>query len=342
MYVCIEIFQAVHQVKVSVIIPVFNVEPFLRQCLESVIHQTLTDLEIICVNDGSTDHSLAILKEYAAKDHRIVILDKENGGQGLARNIAIHRATGEYVGFVDGDDWIDPDMFLHLYTSAQRFDADVTICEFQHYDEAKGLIPQTKWFKLPMHKKFNHIAFRWEDISDIGFHLNSGPFNKLYRNEFIRKHQFKFATDLYYEDIPFVFPCLIRAGNISLVRQPLYFYRHSRPGSTSADKGERQFDIFEIVHLLQTTIQDFPIYEKIKLKFYDYKFNQLFFHCREIDPIYRKEFWDKLKTEFDQLDPEIRKALRIHAFLIKLGMKNGCYFFKVVKYLERVNFHSKL
>lgn len=326
----------VHQVKVSIIIPVFNVEAFLRQCLESVVNQTLKELEIICINDGSTDQSLHILEEYAGKDHRIVIIDKENGGQGLARNMAMQRATGEFVGFVDGDDWIDLNMFFSLYTSAKQCDADVTICEMQHYDTAIGLIPQTEWFKLHIHKKFDHIAFRWEDISEVGFHLNSGPVNKIFKNDFIRKHQFKFATGLYYEDIPFVFPCLIRADKISLVRAPFYFYRYSRPGSTSADKGKRQFEIFEILNQLQTTIQDFPAYEKIKMKFYAYKFDQLFFHCREIEAPCKKEFWEKLKSEFNNLDAEIRKGLRMHAFLIRLGMISGCQFFKAVKYLERV------
>ena len=328
----------VHQVKVSIIIPVFNVETFLRQCLESVIHQTLTELEIICINDGSTDQSLHILEEYAAKDNRIIILDKENGGQGLARNLAMQRATGEYVGFVDGDDWINPNMFFSLYTSAKQYDADVTICEFQLFNTAKGLIPQTEWFKLPIHKKFDHIAFRWADISEVGFHLNSGPVNKLFKNDFIRQHTFTFATDLYYEDIPFVFPSLIRADKISLVRAPFYFYRYSRPGSTTADKGKRQFEIFEILQILQTNIEHFPGHEKIRMLFYAYKFNQLFFHCREIDTTYKVEFWENLKTEFNKLDSESRKCLRMHAFLIKLGRKRGCQFFKVVKYLERLRF----
>ncbi len=336
MYVCIEIFQMVHQVKVSIIIPVFNVETFLRQCLESVIHQTLTELEIICINDGSTDQSLRILEEYAAKDDRIAIIDKENGGQGLARNLAIQRAKGEYVGFVDGDDWIDPNMFFNLYTSAKQFDADVTICEIQLYDAANGLIPQSQWFKLPIHKRFDHIAFRWADISKVGFHLNSGPVNKIFKNDFLRKHQFAFATGLYYEDIPFVFPCLIRAERISMVRTPLYFYRYSRQGSTSADKGKRQFEIFEILNVLKTTIQDVPGHEKLWMQFNAYKFNQLFFHCREIAPTFKKEFWEKLKAEFASLDHETRKGLPIHAFLIRLGMVRGCQVFKAVKYLSRV------
>ena len=90
--------------KVSVIIPVYNVEKYLKQCLDSVVNQTLKDIEIICVNDGSTDNSLEILEEYAQKDNRIIIISQENQGQSVARNIALEKATGEYVGFVDSDD----------------------------------------------------------------------------------------------------------------------------------------------------------------------------------------------------------------------------------------------
>ena len=97
--------------KVSIIIPVYNVEQYLPKCLDSIINQTLKDIEIICINDGSIDNSLSILKEYASKDDRIIIIDKENEGQGIARNLGIKKAKGKYIGFVDPDDWVDIQMF---------------------------------------------------------------------------------------------------------------------------------------------------------------------------------------------------------------------------------------
>lgn len=114
--------------KVSVIIPVYNVEAYLRQCLDSVVNQTLREIEIICVDDGSTDKSAAILKEYAAKDGRIKVLTQSNTGAGAARNAGIARATGEWITFCDADDWIEPDAIEKMVAAAQREDADCVCC----------------------------------------------------------------------------------------------------------------------------------------------------------------------------------------------------------------------
>lgn len=104
--------------KVSIIIPVYNVEKYLRECLDSVIQQTLQDIEIICVNDGSTDNSLQILKEYAQNDSRIKIIDKPNSGYGQTMNVGMQNATGEYIGIVEPDDYVELDMFETLYNTA--------------------------------------------------------------------------------------------------------------------------------------------------------------------------------------------------------------------------------
>lgn len=108
--------------KISIIIPVYNTEKYLSRCLDSAINQTLKDIEIICVNDGSTDNSLDILKEYAAKDNRIKIISKGNEGAAITRNIGINVATGEYIGFIDSDDYVDLDYFEELYSNAPQYD----------------------------------------------------------------------------------------------------------------------------------------------------------------------------------------------------------------------------
>ena len=113
---------------VSVLIPVYNVEDYLERCLDSVLNQTLTQIEVICVNDGSTDRSPEILKEYQENDSRIVIVNKQNGGLPSARNAGIEKARGEYVGFVDSDDYVQPNMFEKLYKTAKAEKSDVVIC----------------------------------------------------------------------------------------------------------------------------------------------------------------------------------------------------------------------
>ena len=112
-------------VKFSIITPVFNTESYLEQCLESILNQTYKNFEIICINDASTDNSLSILKDYAKNDSRIRIINKENGGISAARNSGINAAMGDFLSFIDSDDWIDLDFFEKLYLAAKKYSADI-------------------------------------------------------------------------------------------------------------------------------------------------------------------------------------------------------------------------
>ena len=168
--------------KVSVIIPVYNVEQYLKQCLDSVINQTLKDIEIICVDDGSTDCSLKILKEYAEKDNRITVISTPNVNAGHARNIGLKQAKGMYISFVDSDDWLDPDMLIKLYWKmANNSDIDMCICNFDVIDNKTKQIIQvlgiqhknTKQFDVD--KKGNLIITQDKPIFQI---CNPAPWNK--------------------------------------------------------------------------------------------------------------------------------------------------------------------
>ena len=119
--------------KVSIIIPTYNVEMYLVECMDSVVNQTLKDIEIICINDGSTDSSLEILKGYAEKDDRIIIVDKENGGYGIGMNIGLDKATGEYIGIVEPDDFVPLNMYEELYNKAVENDLDLVKADFYRF-----------------------------------------------------------------------------------------------------------------------------------------------------------------------------------------------------------------
>ena len=123
--------------KVSVILPVYNVSDYLRQCMDSIVGQTLKDIEIICVDDGSTDDSLAILKEYEAKDQRVKVIQQANAGAGAARNKGLEIATGEYLSFLDSDDFVDVNMYEQLYLKAKAKDIDVVYCNCNIYKDKK-------------------------------------------------------------------------------------------------------------------------------------------------------------------------------------------------------------
>ncbi len=316
---------------VSIIVPVYNSETYLNECLDSIIHQTITNIEIICINDGSTDNSLRILQEYASKDDRVIIIDKDNGGQGLARNQAIEIATGEYIGFVDSDDWIDENMFLELYESAKKFSSDVSICEFELFDSKTDKITQPQWTKIPYDTRFDNRSFHWSEATEILFKIQSGPCNKIYESDFLKQINAKFSEGLIYEDIFFVYKCLIYSKIVNYIRKPLYTIRYSRAGSTSSDISKKQFDIFIVLEQLQKSIEQSGNFELLKKVFYKYKFNQYFFHFIEVSKEFKKEFWEKIKTELKTIEKETYNTIFNQSLRSKIALKtiNNYFLFRL-------------
>jgi len=214
--------------KVSVIIPVYNVQKYLAKCLDSVINQTLKDIEIICVNDGSTDNSLEILKAYAEKDSRIKIISQENRGLSAARNAGTAAASGEYIGFVDSDDWISLDYYEKLYNMAQKTDSDIAVGEIK---KVKSFITKniTNFTKSMTAEKFEDKLLLC-DIPDKSF-----VFNKIYKLSKIREHNIKFKEGVTYEDIIYS-PQVIKNLNKLVTVPGTFYYYLKRKGSIVTTK----------------------------------------------------------------------------------------------------------
>ena len=211
-----------HPTKISVILPVYNVEKYLSECLDSIINQTLKDIEIICVNDGSTDNSLAILKEYASKDTRIKIIDKENEGLGYTRKVGLNNATGEYILFCDSDDYYSElTVFEELYNYIEKVKVDVVIFECIRFDKNKGFYIEKKdLFNTPPKKEI----FSYLDINNILF-FRAYAWRKIYSKKFLDKFDdWFFPKYINYEDIPFHFQIITRA-RMSYINQTFYVYR---------------------------------------------------------------------------------------------------------------------
>lgn len=203
--------------KVSVIVPVYNVEKYLKRCLDSLINQTLSDIDIICINDGSKDSSLQILEQYAQKDSRIVIYNQENSGLSVARNTGLEHASGEYIGFVDSDDWVDLDFYEKLYNSAKNNNADIAVADFIREHPNK----KPKRLKLKEEK----IYTTPEDKFMICKVYREGcVWNKIYRTEFIHSINLKFVPKMYYEDRDFTIRSLYFSKK--LVTTPNTYYRY--------------------------------------------------------------------------------------------------------------------
>ena len=175
---------------VSVIVPIYNVEKYLEKCIDSIINQTLKEIEIILVDDGSTDNCPRIIDEYAQKDKRVIAIHKENGGQGSARNAGLDIASGEYIGFVDSDDWIDLNMYEELYNSLIVNKADIAICNRNIYNE--DYICKSKVeVKGILYENVNSNIINY--ISSDMFYPNAlGVVNKLYRRDLIRNNNIRF------------------------------------------------------------------------------------------------------------------------------------------------------
>ena len=206
--------------KISVIVPVYNVEKFLPQCLDSILAQTLTDLEIICVNDGSPDNSLKILEEYAKKDKRIVIINQKNAGLSSARNTGIKAATGEYIGFVDSDDWIEPDFYQNLYQAAKEHNADIVGTGLYNVKNDKK--------KVLYSVKKNKIALTMEDKFKI-FNMpkNNYVCNKIYKKDVICKQDLFFPIGMTYEDIVWSSLVMEQSLKAVMIQGAGYNYRYN-------------------------------------------------------------------------------------------------------------------
>ena len=206
------------EVKVSVVVPVYNAEKFLRRGLDSLRKQTLKDIEIICVNDGSTDGSAAILAEYAAHDKRIKVITQENRYIGAARNRGIEAARGEYVGFMDQDDWVSLNYFEDLYNAAKKYNTDVAIAEQVYAIREKNT-------KLPLNHLLGKTAEAFDTVGAGLYRPRRYIWEKIYRRDFLNRHQIRFPTlRALYEDYNFMVQVLLYAKKIAVAYSGVYYY----------------------------------------------------------------------------------------------------------------------
>ncbi len=200
------------QPKVSILVPCYNVEKFLPECLDSIINQTLKDIEIICINDGSKDSTLDIIKRYAKKDKRFVVIDKENEGYGKSMNRGLDAATGEYVGIVESDDWVDSDMFESLVKIAEKKKVDVVKSNFYEYTTTNG--KQNKKYNSLPDKNVNIVINPHEETAV--FFAYPAIWSAIYKREFLVKNKIRFleSPGASFQDTGFnfkVFACTKRA-----------------------------------------------------------------------------------------------------------------------------------
>ena len=232
------------KIKVSVIIPVYNTEDYLKEYIESLVNQTLREIEILIVNDGSTDSSLEIMKEFKNKYPNIIkIFDKVNGGQASARNYALSFAQGEYLGFVDSDDWVDSTMYEEMYEKAEKEDADIVICDMvDHFPDRTVCYPSSRF--------------------ENKFKVTPSACNKLFKRSLVKEDVF--PVGLWYEDFEFTTMQLMKTDCISVIHKGLY-HCHCREVSTMYNNNsEKNQDILVVLEHLVEYVEKNGWYEKYK------------------------------------------------------------------------------
>ena len=272
-------------VKVSIIVPVYNVEKYLSKCLESLINQTLKEIEIVCVNDGSGDNSLDILKNFAQKDSRIKIIDKQNEGVAIARNIALEQATGDYIGFVDSDDYVDLDYFEKLYNIATKNNSDIAVA---------SILKHKKYFdKYNVRYSEEQVAENiQEKIKLCGDkkHFFFYAWNKIYKTDLIKNNKIKFTEGQIYEDVMFAMNALYFSNKVVSVPNTKYHYveRNNSLVKYKDNTGKKAEDLTKAYTKLQEFCQDKNIILPERLNYYTKKNICLF--LTEYIGKYRKKF----------------------------------------------------
>ena len=290
--------------KVSVIVPVYNVENYIKKCLASLINQTLKDIEIIIVNDGSTDNSKTIIDDYAKNDNRIIVCEKENGGLSDARNYGLKYATSEYVAFLDSDDYVDTTIYEKMYNEAIEKNADYVECDF--------------YWCYPKKKKLDK-GFRYTNKKEMFTYARVVAWNKLIKRSIIKD---LFPVGLHYEDIEFFYKLLPNINKFAFVDEPLIYYIQ-RENSIS---NKQDYRVGQILNVLNNTIDFYKknkIYDEYKDEI-EYTYSRILL-CSSLKRVAKVEdqvarnrllydTWSSLNTKF----PEWKK----NKYLKTKGFKN--------------------
>ena len=283
---------------VSVIVPVYNVEQYLPQCLDSIVNQTLKNIEIICVNDSSTDNSLNILNHYAEKDPRIKVVTQPNGGAGAARNRGLSLAAGKYLSFLDSDDFFEPDMLELAYNKAVCDKADFVVFQSdQYYTDRKEFVsvPWTLREKeIPPYTPFNH-----RQMTDNIFKVFVGwAWDKLFDREFVEKNHLRFQEQRTSNDMLFVFSGVAVAKRISVVKKVLAHQRRDAKDSLSKTRENSWHCFYDALSALRDRLKSEGLYDELEKDYINYALHFSLWNIRTLAEPTRSRLIEKMKAQW--------------------------------------------
>ena len=288
-------------VKISVVVPIYDVEEFLEECLDSIINQTFKDIEIICIDDGSTDNSLNILKKYSSFDSRIRVISQENCGHAVATNLGITLSKGKYLFLMDSDDILELTAFEELFYYAEEKNVDFLIFQAMNY-----IMDEDRYYKSELYslKKLVNLVgsniFKYENVKDLIFDIPVTPWSKLYRTEFIKKSGAKFPEGLVFDDNIFFFEILFNAERIVIYEKYLFIRRWYNYSSTT--NGDKRFmDSIDINNLTIDLFKKYGVFEEFKKELYNRKVNLGNFRFVRIKDEFKGIYFEKLQNDFKSL-----------------------------------------
>lgn len=284
--------------KVSIIVPAYNVEPYLVECMESITRQTLEDIEIICINDGSTDGTLKILKSYAEKDPRIVLIDKENGGYGIGMNIGLSVATGEYIGIVEPDDFVPVNMFGDLYEIAKANNLDFVKADFYRFERASNGDMFLTYNHLDRKNLYYNKVFDPSHTPEaIRFIMNtwSGIYRKAFLDEYhIRHNETPGAS---FQDNGFWFQTFAFAKRGMIIDKPYYMNRRDNPNSSVKNVQKIYCINAEYDHIRDVLMQYPETWERFKTYYTLKRFHNSVATLRRISNEFKKDYVERFSKE---------------------------------------------
>lgn len=287
--------------KISIIVPIFNGELYLEQCLNSLINQTFKNIEIICVNDGSTDNSMKILEDFREKDPRIQIISQENQGVSVARNNGMNHAIGEFILFVDSDDWLDLNACDELYFNAVSNGSDIVLFNSVEENETNP-IPLKHFSDNPI-EDYNIFSFDYTFDKKLLLQSNFSVCSKLFRNTFLNEQNLKFNGKLF-ENISFHVISISKANKISYLPEILYHFRVFNHLSLNmiSNNTSQAFVLFDVIDDVENYLISENLMENYRREFALFKIDQLRIRFEKTTKIYKEELFKKIKDEFLEME----------------------------------------
>ena len=288
-------------VEISVVVPAYNAVDYLDEALTSIIDQSFKDLEIICVDDGSTDDTLERLEEYASRDSRIQVFHQENQGPGGATNTGISKASGKYIYLMDADDALDLNALEELHNIMEERDLDFVIFKAINYDQDTDSYYEDRYFTMPeLHECVGDSVFNWRDLGNLIFKMCVTPWSKLYRHDLIKESGAKFPLHLIYHDNIFFFEILFSSKRVYFYDKFLY-KRRVHSSSIVNSHNDKSVHVIETLNLVFKTFMDYGHFEEFKEDLYNRKISLCNYRYKLIMDEFKEFFFIEMKKDFEMI-----------------------------------------